>query len=324
MQLLRHYHISPSKKLHGIITVLYFIKHCFFLQSIMWNCPTYDKFYIGISQRLCSFFLCTVLHHKLWFENRTALCYNKSNTRIPLFWQQVCSCREGSCGAKILKISCAWTGWPGAVGFLTPTKKRAASYPFLRGIYVAFFGCKSECADLAKIAAVFWCCGLGYSSAQGTDMVFGMDGEQNFPTVWRWEGWFAAGGSRKRSKRVTGWSCDVCIDTKRGVPVRENADKTLRCPKYQNTTTKERDFKMLGKVRILGTMKKFPAGVMVIPLLIGCIINTRTFWPLAVLPPACLRAVSRRWSVCSCSAAVLRLTWKWQDARYMSALSLLH
>lgn len=141
MQLLRHYHISPSKKLHGIITVLYFIKHCFFLQSIMWNCPTYDKFYIGISQRLCSFFLCTVLHHKLWFENRTALCYNKSNTRIPLFWQQVCSCREGSCGAKILKISCAWTGWPGAVGFLTPTKKRAASYPFLRGIYVAFFGC---------------------------------------------------------------------------------------------------------------------------------------------------------------------------------------
>lgn len=34
---------------------------------------------------------------------------------------------------------------------------------------------------------------------------------------------------------------------------------------------------MLGKVRILGTMKKFPAGVMVIPLLIGCIINT--FFP---------------------------------------------
>lgn len=36
-------------------------------------------------------------------------------------------------------------------------------------------------------------------------------------------------------------------------------------------------FKRLGKVRILGTMKKFPAGVMVIPLLIGCIINT--FFP---------------------------------------------
>ena len=34
---------------------------------------------------------------------------------------------------------------------------------------------------------------------------------------------------------------------------------------------------MLGKVRILGTMKKFPAGVMVIPLLLGCIINT--FFP---------------------------------------------
>ena len=116
----------------------------------MWNCPTYDKFYIGISQRLCSFFICTVLHHKLWFENRTALCYNKSNTRIPLFWQQVCLCRKGSCGAKILKISCAWTGGSGAVGFLTPTKKRAACYLFFRGIYVAFFGCKSECADLAK------------------------------------------------------------------------------------------------------------------------------------------------------------------------------
>ena len=34
---------------------------------------------------------------------------------------------------------------------------------------------------------------------------------------------------------------------------------------------------ILGNVRILGTMKKFPAGVMVIPLLLGCLVNT--FFP---------------------------------------------
>ena len=33
----------------------------------------------------------------------------------------------------------------------------------------------------------------------------------------------------------------------------------------------------IGNVKILGTMKKFPAGAMVIPLLIGCTINT--FFP---------------------------------------------
>ena len=33
----------------------------------------------------------------------------------------------------------------------------------------------------------------------------------------------------------------------------------------------------IGNVEILGTMKKFPAGAMVIPLLIGCTINT--FFP---------------------------------------------
>lgn len=35
--------------------------------------------------------------------------------------------------------------------------------------------------------------------------------------------------------------------------------------------------KVLGNVKILGTMKKFPAGVMVIPLLLGCLVNT--FFP---------------------------------------------
>ena len=128
-------------------------------------------------------------------------------------------------------------------GRISHTNKEMSSVlSFLRGIYVAFSGVRANAPIWQKIAAVFWCCGLGYSSAQGTGMVFGMDGGQNFPTVWRWEGWFAAGGSRKRSKRVSGWSCDVCIDTKRGVPVREDADKTLRCPKYQKTTTKEKDF----------------------------------------------------------------------------------
>ena len=34
---------------------------------------------------------------------------------------------------------------------------------------------------------------------------------------------------------------------------------------------------MLGSVRIYETLKKFPAGVMVIPLLLGCLINT--FFP---------------------------------------------
>ena len=34
---------------------------------------------------------------------------------------------------------------------------------------------------------------------------------------------------------------------------------------------------MIGNVRILGTMKKFPAGAMVIPLLLGCTVNT--FFP---------------------------------------------
>ena len=33
----------------------------------------------------------------------------------------------------------------------------------------------------------------------------------------------------------------------------------------------------IGNVKILGTMKKFPAGAMVIPLLLGCTINT--FFP---------------------------------------------
>lgn len=69
---------------------------------------------------------------------------------FPFFDSKFVCAERGSCGAKILKISCAWTERSGAVGFLTPTKKRAACYLFLRGIYVAFFGCKSECADLAK------------------------------------------------------------------------------------------------------------------------------------------------------------------------------
>ena len=37
---------------------------------------------------------------------------------------------------------------------------------------------------------------------------------------------------------------------------------------------------MIGNVRILGTMKKFPAGAMVIPLLLGCTVNT--FFPEAL------------------------------------------
>lgn len=37
----------------------------------------------------------------------------------------------------------------------------------------------------------------------------------------------------------------------------------------------------IGNVKILGTMKKFPAGAMVIPLLIGCTINT--FFPDSLL-----------------------------------------